>query len=614
MSLPKDARRTADSLSHQKPVKSAENGITSSSSSSNHEAYEPYLEEIREINKIGRDSSCRCSEDEESLEESVKEEEGDAEAEWLKRIGLGSLVSQIESKMAVDPSVLTSETMTLTARQFEAVRTRVNTLTATMRRRMEQTTRTDVREVFSSSPMSPTNQLGAVGSPPASPDHRVKIDTSAPLPNFTVAKDLMGITRIGDLSSQDMDKIRCIALIELTATFDFHTILVRVPRVPKLKTIKETGVFGVPLENLLERDQLRLPNANLVCPLFVDEICTYLENHGLKLEGILRVPGNAHRIKIMIEEIESSFALGQFSWDDRKPTDVSSILKQFLRQLPIPLLTRQYLPSFDAINSVKDIKEQVRVLNLLILLLPDVHQAVLKRLLQFCDLVSNSGANKMDLNNVAMVMAPNLFFTLSKAATKLSLEDVSQAARTSHLTKLLIKYHNLLWTIPGEMVNQVRYLYESETGTKKAKNIKDVKKMLNRRTKSHSNITKEDNDASSNIIRVRAPLFMRVSMAVGLADSMTAGDIVTKFQKKSSLNEDVIRRRTSQNLTGVVVPTEDIPHVDLPAEKLKEQFLHEVGGNIGERCLDPETQLLAVYKANPSAHWVIKPRNCPDLS
>ena len=62
-------------------------------------------------------------------------------------------------------------------------------------------------------------------------------------------------------------------------------------------------------------------------------------------------------------------------------------------------------------------------------------------------MVSNSVANKMDLNNVAMVMAPNLFFTLSKAASKLSLEDVSQAARTSHLTKLLIKYHNLLWTV-----------------------------------------------------------------------------------------------------------------------------------------------------------------------
>lgn len=50
----------------------------------------------------------------------------------------------------------------------------------------------------------------------------------------------MGITRIGDLSSPDMDKIRCIALIELTATFDYHSILVRVPRVPKLKVVKGT--------------------------------------------------------------------------------------------------------------------------------------------------------------------------------------------------------------------------------------------------------------------------------------------------------------------------------------------------------------------------------------
>lgn len=57
--------------------------------------------------------------------------------------------------MAIDPSVLDSETMTLTARQFEAVRARVNTLTATMRRKMEQaTSRKDVREVFSA-PLSP---------------------------------------------------------------------------------------------------------------------------------------------------------------------------------------------------------------------------------------------------------------------------------------------------------------------------------------------------------------------------------------------------------------------------------------------------------------------------
>lgn len=74
-------------------------------------------------------------------------------------------------------------------------------------------------------------------------------------------------------------------------------------------------------------------------------------------------------------------------------------------------------------------------------------------------------------------------------------------------------------------------------------------------------------------------------MAVGLSEKITAGDIVTKFQKKSSLNEDVIRRRTSQNLTGVIVPTAEEVDTHEPVEKvvsLDEQFLHEVGGNIGK--------------------------------
>lgn len=52
------------------------------------------------------------------------------------------------------------------------------------------------------------------------------------------------------------------------------------------------------------------------------------------------------------------------------------------------------------------------------------------------------------------------------------------------------------------MVNQVRYLYEAEMGTKKAKNIKEVKKMLGRRTKSHQNMLKD---------QVRAPKLIYTS-------------------------------------------------------------------------------------------------------
>jgi len=44
----------------------------------------------------------------------------------------------------------------------------------------------------------------------------------------------------------------------------------------------------------------------------------------------------------------------------------------------VPLLTREYLPAFASLADIDELKEQVRTLNLLVLLLPDLHQRVLK--------------------------------------------------------------------------------------------------------------------------------------------------------------------------------------------------------------------------------------------
>ena len=56
----------------------------------------------------------------------------------------------------------------------------------------------------------------------------------------------------------------------------------------------------------------------------------------------------------------------------------------------------------------------------------------------------------------------------------------------------------------------------------------------------------------------------------------------------------------------------DVSHF-VPVVVSEEQFVFEIGGNIGERCLDPRANMWEVYRVNPTAHWVIKPRNCPDL-
>lgn len=48
------------------------------------------------------------------------------------------------------------------------------------------------------------------------------------------------------------------------------------------------------------------------------------------------------------------------------------------RDLPVPLLTKEYLPTFASLVEIDELKEQVRTLNLLILLLPSLHQRALK--------------------------------------------------------------------------------------------------------------------------------------------------------------------------------------------------------------------------------------------
>ncbi len=78
-------------------------------------------------------------------------------------------------------------------------------------------------------------------------------------------------------------------------------------------------------------------------------------------------------------------------------------------------------------------------------------------------------------------------------------------------------------------------------------------------------------------------------MAVDITHGMTAGDIVAKLQKRSRLNKDLIRRRQSglsftetyfQN--GTTSPVEAGDSDDGDNVNPGEQFVFEVGGNIGE--------------------------------
>ncbi|KFQ34288.1 Rho GTPase-activating protein 28, partial [Mesitornis unicolor] len=410
------------------------------------------------------------------------------------------------------------------------------------------------------------------------------------LPKFIVRKSRFGLTEVGDLSPEDMKKIRYLSLIELTAFYDALGVELKRNRAERVRG-RENGLFGVPLAILLENDQKKVPGIKV--PLIFQKLLLKLEETGLETEGILRVPGSASRVKNLHQELEAKFYEDTFDWDQVRNNDAAGLLKMFIRELPSPLFTVEYLPAFiTLVEKISKIKLQLQALHLLIMLLPEANRDTAKAFLQFLKkVVANEGKNKMNLWNVSMIVAPNLFIYKGKRANQ---QEMQAAATTAHIVRLLIRYQDILWTVPSFLISQVRKMNETAMNNSKRQLMfdKGVRKLLRRKTMERERPERPEgavtfppylqSDIPEGVIRVYAPLHSKVSMAIQLNSQTKAKDILARFHCENS-------RGSSQNMRGQI------------------QSLHEIGGNIGQHCLDPDAYMLDVYRVNPQAEWVIKP-------
>ncbi|KFO97922.1 Rho GTPase-activating protein 40, partial [Calypte anna] len=415
------------------------------------------------------------------------------------------------------------------------------------------------------------------------------------LTKFKIPKGRLGVTRIGDLSAQDMKKIPTLALIELTALCDVLGFELKRNKTVKLKTT-EKRLFGVPLNTLLENDQKLLPNTKV--PLLLQSLLSCLEKRGLETEGILRVSGSQTRIKSLEQKLERDFYTGLFRWDEVHQNDVSGLLKRFIRELPAPLLTAEYLPAFAAVQNIPDLKQRLQALNLLILILPEPNRNTLKALLEFLSkVVARENNNKMNLWNVSTVMAPNLFMHKGLPNKIPEGKEKQLAEGAADVVRMMIHYQDLLWTVSSFLVAQVRKLNESNN---KKYQFYD-KRIKNLLRKIHADKDKvEKNQAESffkhflsaclaqpsKIVKVHASLLLKDSLEVHLNNATRVADVLRQFQKNLCQNG------------WNIVNTVNLLKCNL--------LLYEVGGNIGEHCLDPDTYLLDLYHINPHAEWIIK--------
>ncbi|KAG9312979.1 hypothetical protein JVU11DRAFT_6416 [Chiua virens] len=218
------------------------------------------------------------------------------------------------------------------------------------------------------------------------------------------------------------------------------------------KNVKKKGVFGIPLELLVERegsDSLHgATRATLRVPSFIDDVISAMRQMDMSVEGIFRRNGNIRRLKDLTEAIDHDPLSVDLTQDN--PVQLAALLKKFLRELPEPLMTFKLHRLLIASQTLPTDSERRRCLHMVSLLLPKSHRDTMEVLFVFLKWVASfahmdeSTGSKMDLPNLATVICPSILYSRGRDAVR----DESFGA--IKVVTSLLENQDEFYTVPEE--------------------------------------------------------------------------------------------------------------------------------------------------------------------
>ncbi|XP_015278623.1 PREDICTED: rho GTPase-activating protein 6, partial [Gekko japonicus] len=202
-------------------------------------------------------------------------------------------------------------------------------------------------------------------------------------------------------------------------------------------------------------------------PRLVDSCCQHLEKHGLQTVGIFRVGSSKKRVRQLRAEFDRGVDV--VLDEEHSIHDVAALLKEFLRDMPDPLLTRELYTPF--INTLLlEPHEQLNTLQLLIYLLPPCNCDTLHRLLQFLATVASHAedridqdsqeipGNKMTSLNLATIFGPNLLHKQKTTDKEFMVQSSARAEESTAIIAVvqkMIENYEVLFMVPADLQNEV---------------------------------------------------------------------------------------------------------------------------------------------------------------
>ncbi|XP_015198980.2 unconventional myosin-IXAa isoform X3 [Lepisosteus oculatus] len=178
----------------------------------------------------------------------------------------------------------------------------------------------------------------------------------------------------------------------------------------------------------------RLTNDERTVPLVVEKLINYIEMHGLYTEGIYRKSGSTNKIKELKQGLDTD--VNSTNLDDYNIHVIASVFKQWLRDLPNPLMTFELYEEFLRAMGLQDKKEIIRGVYSVIDQLSRTHINTLERLIfHLVRIALQEETNRMSANALAIVFAPCI---LRCPDTIDPLQSVQDIGKTTACVELII--------------------------------------------------------------------------------------------------------------------------------------------------------------------------------
>ncbi|XP_050976277.1 uncharacterized protein zgc:153345 isoform X2 [Labeo rohita] len=188
-------------------------------------------------------------------------------------------------------------------------------------------------------------------------------------------------------------------------------------------------------------------------PKFLVEACGYLSQH-LDTEGLFRKTGSLSRIRALRADLEQGkpvFLPPHASL--LQPCDVASIIKQFLRELPSPLIPADLQVPLIQAQGLEMTHDQEGARNrttlLITALFPSSNARALRYLCTFLRQVAERcSENRMDATSLAVVIAPNLLQSPAPPC-KLTLDTEKHLDQQTSVIKSFILHADRIGGVPS---------------------------------------------------------------------------------------------------------------------------------------------------------------------